>query len=73
MKLLDKIGDAVLERLVPGMIAKANCGQCRYSHLSCRYCGLCAGTWRLGTKVYLDDCGHVCYSRCADDYPCGTC
>jgi hypothetical protein len=62
MKLLHKVGDALLAKLVPGIEAKANCGVCRRSGYRCKACCL-SGT--LNTRWYFyDDCSNYCYSRC---------
>jgi hypothetical protein len=65
MKLLDKVGDALLAKLVPGIGANANCGQCRMVDAPWRCRRQCC---RNGRQFYgeplLDQCGHVCGWRC---------
>jgi hypothetical protein len=64
MKLLTKVGDAMLAKLIPGIDAAANCGQCRFSHRVCD-CLMADGFLHLRT-ISIDLCGRVC-SRCLRD------
>jgi hypothetical protein len=71
MKLLDKIGDTLLARLVPGIDARANCGQCRYSHHDYRLC--CPGPTYSEyepMKIYMDLCGRLCNRVCDSSRRC---
>jgi hypothetical protein len=64
MKLLNKVGDAMLARLVPGIVARANCGTCRYSHFQCGS-GCCRnGSYTDYQNIYMDLCGRVCARVC---------
>jgi hypothetical protein len=73
MKLLNKVGDAVLAKLVPGIEAKAVCGRCnvigRPFHCVSSHCCV-AGERRYAQRIY-DQCGNPCswhctVLRCAD-------
>jgi hypothetical protein len=66
MKLLDRAGNALLTKLVPGIDAKASCGRCRAHYLSCRCCG---GTYSKPV-VYVDACDNYCYTRCWNALEC---
>jgi hypothetical protein len=62
VRLVDKVGDALLTRLVPGVDARASCGRCQPSGYRCQSC--CLGGV-LQKRVYFHDaCGNYCYQRC---------
>jgi hypothetical protein len=77
MKLLDKVGDALLTRLVPGIEARANCGTCRYSHLDTSRCPSCRdeNCNKYFMRVFMDNCGRVCARKCSWNKAdiCGFC
>lgn len=65
MKLLDSVGDALLAKLVPGIEAKANCGQCRRvgaEWICRRQC--CRNGRVFHGEPLFDQCGHLCGWRC---------
>jgi hypothetical protein len=65
IRLVNRIGDALLARLVPGANAKANCGQCRFVALRCGSC-----PQYVPYRVIVDDCGHDCGSYCDYRFYC---
>lgn len=58
--MLNKVGDALLTRLVPGIEAKAGCGRCQERGYRCTCCA--PGHKKLA--YFYDACGNYCYSRC---------
>jgi hypothetical protein len=60
MRLIDRIGDALLTRLVPGIDAKAACGRCKESGHRCTCCA--PGHKKLA--YFYDACGNFCYTQC---------
>jgi hypothetical protein len=67
MKLLDRVGAALLTKLVPGIDAQASCGMCRAYYLPCR----CCGGYNLKPVVYQDACGNRCApTRCVGALEC---
>jgi hypothetical protein len=73
MKLLDRAGDALLTRLVPGIAAKAGCGTCRPASSTCDATHCCSRGVRYRYRIYLDQCGQVCARQCDPSARCGTC
>lgn len=65
MKLLSKVGDTLLAKVVPGIDAKAACGPCSYAGFRC--CGP-GGSYRR--YIYTDRCGELCYTRCEPGTVC---
>jgi hypothetical protein len=64
MKVLNRVGDGLLSRLVPGIDAEANCGSCRYSHRRCGCC-YCPEGLKYYERYYIDDCGRQCARQCS--------
>jgi hypothetical protein len=79
MKLLIKVGDALLAKVVPGIDVKAGCGRCQRAGYSCGIC--CGGSAYRNMKwvYFYDSCGNYCYRRCQQggleclDRPAGPC
>jgi hypothetical protein len=65
VKLFNRIGDALLEKLVPGIHATANCGTC-----SRRVKAGCCDWW-LRRFYWYDNCDTMCYTTCRTDCNCG--
>jgi hypothetical protein len=63
MKLLDKVGDALLARLVPGLDAKASCGRCKVQSYKCVGCSVNDSYLHVQRWAY-DDCGDLCWVMC---------
>jgi hypothetical protein len=62
MKTLNRLGDALLARVVPGIDARAACTSCRRTHFRCQSC---CKNGTLNTRWYFyDGCGNYCYHRC---------
>jgi hypothetical protein len=66
MKLLGKLGDALLTKLVPGIDARAGCGRCRRGNIVCNRCP----QPNVGLEYWYDDCGNVCGAFCNERYFC---
>jgi hypothetical protein len=62
MKLVNRVGDTLLAKLVPGIDARANCGQCR--RYRCVGCGDRPDIYKA--ILFIDDCG----KRCGPWEPC---
>jgi hypothetical protein len=73
MKLLNRVGDALLARLVPGIDAEAGCGTCRRAGSRCDGTHCCSRGVRYRYLTYLDACGNVCGTACDPATPCGQC
>lgn len=71
MKLLNRVGDALLARLAPGLDAKANCGQCQYRGETGSCTPRCCRNGRqYHAQTVTDLCGRACNYICWWGMPC---
>jgi hypothetical protein len=74
MKLLNKVGDAMLAKLVPGIDAKAGCGRCTPTGGRFICHPRCCRNGRIDYAApSYDQCGNLCAYRCTVLGGCGRC
>jgi hypothetical protein len=72
MKALNRIGDALLVKLVPGITASAGCGYCRSVATRCACKSINFPSCRLAI-YYADACGNQCRATRCSTTGCSSC